>query len=598
MSQLPAIFSEARQRLFLRLIVNGALQAATIVGSMLLVRHAFNVLLNPEFDDAEVHMFDFSEVWAIGLFALGLMACTGFAAWLRFTERIDAERLGQAYIHQVRLTVFDTMSHFSPRALSDRSTGSSMLRFVGDLSAIRRWVSLGLARIVVSLIVTIISISVLAYLDPYLALCSMAILTLGLTWNLKMGPHMHKVIIEARRRRGHLAGNINEKIRSYIVIQAFNQRRRERRRFRKQSQRLSDAMIERAGASAGMRVVNEGATALSMAGILSLGALQVFRGMTSAGNVVAAMAVVGFLSTAFRDLGRVHEYLQAYKVSKEKILEFMETRQLRGRSPRLPDLQVSEGEIEIQRVRIRGILRNLSGTIQGGTRLALLGDNGAGKSTLLQVIARLVDPDRGKVLIDGQDIRRCSLSSVREAIGIVSPDLPLLKGSIRYNLLYRKPDAAPEEIERVKQLCKVDDLLSQLPGGETFRIKEGGENLSLGQRHKLALARALMGQPSILIVDEIDASLDQQAVEVFAEVIKNFSGTVLMVSRFADRLALADEYWCLAGGKLESTAKNTRQGEILPCLGLNPWVNDEELSSQAVELNANQNVSSTGAPHE
>jgi ABC-type multidrug transport system fused ATPase/permease subunit len=598
MTQLPAIFSEARQRLFLRLIVNGALQAAAIVGSMLLVRHAFNVLLNPEFDDAEVHMFDFSEVWAVGLFALGLMGCTGFAAWLRFTERIDAERLGQAYIHQVRLTVFDTMSHFSPRALSDRSTGSSMLRFVGDLSAIRRWVSLGLARIVVSLIVTIISISVLAHLDPYLALCSIAILSLGLIWNLKMGPHMHKVIIEARRRRGHLAGNINEKIRSYIVIQAFNQRRRERRRFHKQSQRLSDAMIERAGASAGMRVVNEGATALSMAGILSLGALQVFRGMTSSGNVVAAMAVVGFLSTAFRDLGRVHEYLQAYKVSKKKILEFMETRQLRGRSSKLPALQVSKGEIEVQRVRIRGILRNLSGTIQGGTRLALLGDNGAGKSTLLQVIARLVDPERGKVLIDGQDIRRCSLDSVREAIGIVSPDLPLLKGSIRYNLLYRKPDASAEEIERVKRLCKVDDLLSQLPGGEKFRIKEGGENLSLGQRHKLALARALLGQPSILIVDEIDANLDQLAVNVFAEVIRDFQGTVLMVSRFSDRLALADEYWCLAGGKLESTVKNKRKGEILPCLGLTPWVNDEELNSQAVELNANPKASSTGAPHE
>jgi len=575
MSQLPAIFSEARQRLFLRLIANGTLQATTIIGSMLLVRHAFNVLLNPEFDDPEVHMFDISEVWAIVFFALGLIGCTGFAAWLRFTERIDAERLGQAYIHQVRLTVFDTMSRFSPRALSERSTGSSMLRFVSDLSAIRRWVSLGLARIVVSLIVTIISISVLAYLDPYLALCSMGILSLGLTWNLKMGPHMHKVITEARSRRGHLAGNINEKIRSYIVIQAFNQLRRERRRFGKQSQRLSEAMVDRAGASAGMRIVNEGATALSMAAILSLGALEVFRNMTSSGNVIAAMAVVGFLSTAFHDLGRVHEYLQAYKVSKKKILEFMDTQQLRGRSAKLPDLQVSKGEIEVQKVRIRGILRNLSGTIQGGTRLALIGDNGAGKSTLLQIIARLVDPDRGKVLIDGQDIRRCNLNSVREAIGIVSPDLPLLKGSIRYNLLYRKPDASQEEIERVKQLCRIDDLLSQFPSGEKFRVKEGGENLSLGQRHKLALARALLGQPSILIVDEIDASLDQQAIKVFADVINNFSGTVLMVSRFADRLALADEYWYLAEGKLEDAVKNKRKGAISPCLALNPWVNDE-----------------------
>ena len=562
MNQLPIVYSKARRGLFLRLVANGVLQAVAIIGSMLLVRHAFNILLNSEFDDPEVHMSDLSQVWEIVIFALGLMGFTGLAAWLRFKERVDAESLGQAYIHQVRLAVFDRMNHFSPRALSDRSTGSSMLRFVSDLSAIRRWVSLGMARIVVSLIITVISLSVLAYLDLYLALCAIIILSIGLAWNFRMGPYIHHVIVEARRRRGHLAANINEKIRSYIVIQAFNQRRRERRRFSKQSQRLSEAMIDRARASAGMRIVNDGATALSMAAILSLGSLEVFRNQTSAGNVVAAMAVVGFLSTAFNDLGRVHEYLQAFRVSKKKILEFMDTKQLRGRSSKLPSLQVSKGEIKLQNIRIRGVLKNLSGTIPGGAHLALTGDNGAGKSTLLQVVARLVDPDRGKVLIDGQDIRRCNLASVREAIAIVSPDLPLLKGSVRYNLRYRKPDVSAEELKRVHQLCKIDDLLAQLPGGEDFRISEGGGNLSLGQRHKLALARALLGQPAILIVDEIDANLDQQAVKVFEDVLKSFRGTILMVSRFEERLKLVDYYWYLANGKLDAAFKNDKQTSV------------------------------------
>ncbi len=553
MKQLPPILSASRRKLFTRLIANGALQAATIIGSMLLVRHAFNILLNAEFDDPEVHMFDNSQVWEVVLFALGLMGCTGLAAWLRFTEKVDAERLGQEYIHQVRVTVFDRMNSFAPRALNNRSTGTSMLRFVSDLSSIRRWVSLGLARIVVSMIVSIISLSMLAYLDIYLALCAVSILSLGLAWNFRMGPHMHRVITEARRRRGYLAGNINEKIRSYVVIQAFNQRHRERRHFKKQSQRLSKAMIDRASASAGMRLVNEGATALSMAAILSLGSLEVFRNLTTAGDVVAAMAVVGFLSTAFSDFGRVHEYLQSYQVSKTKIITFMATERLRGRSAKLPSLVVSKGEIEIRKIRIRGVLQNISASIPGGAKLAILGDNGAGKSTLLQVIARLVDPDQGKVLIDGQDIRRCNMASVREAIGIVSPDLPLLKGTIGYNLCYRKPDASNEELARIKQLCKIDDLLSILPGGEDFRVKEGGANLSLGQRHKLALARALLGQPAILIVDEIDANLDQQAVKVFEQVLRSFSGTVLMVSRSEKRLVIADYYWQLANGKLVTT---------------------------------------------
>lgn len=551
MSSLPAIFSASRRWLFLRLVANGTLQAVTIIGSMLLVRHAFDVLLNPAFDDPEVHLFELSQVREIALFAFGLMSLTGLAAWLRYMEQVDAERLGQAFIHEVRLSVFGRMKHFSPRALSNRSTGASMLRFVSDLSSIRRWVSLGLARIVVSLIVTVISLGVLAWLDPYLALSALVILTLGLVWNMRMGTYMRQVISEARRRRGYLAANINEKIRSYVVIQAFNQQEHEKRHFSKQSKKLSDAMIQRAKASAGMRIVNDGATALSLAAILSFGAFEVFRNQTSAGNVVAAMAVVGFLSTAFRDLGRVHEYFQDYRVSTQKILSFMDTRRLRGRSSKRPALQVSEGAIELQQISVRGVLNGLSAAIPGGARLAVSGDNGAGKSTLLQVIARLVDPDRGKVLIDGQDIHLCNMASVRQAIGIVSPDLPLFKGSVRYNLRYRKPEASAEEIEKVYQLCQLDELLAQLPGGEDFRVKEGGKNLSLGQRHRLALARALLGQPAILIVDEIDANLDAQAAKIFEDVVKTFSGTVLMVSRAEERLALADSFWHLTNGKLE-----------------------------------------------
>ena len=293
-----------------------------------------------------------------------------------------------------------------------------------------------------------------------------------------------------------------------------------------------------------------------MAAILSLGALEVFHNMTSAGNVVAAMAVVGFLSNAFRDLGRVHEYLQSYRVSKQKIVEFMQTRALRARSSERPDLQINIGEIELQSVSLKGALTGVSATIPGGSKLAIIGDNGAGKSSLLQVVARLIDPTTGKILIDGQDIGTCSLSSVRQAIGIVSPDLPLLKGSIRYNLQYRAPGETEEERQRVRDLCEIDGLLEKLPGGERFTVHEGGGNLSLGQRHKLAIARALLGEPAILMIDEMDANLDRQAVQVLEKVIREFNGTVLMVSRSAQRLDLADFHWYLESGELIKVETN------------------------------------------
>jgi ABC-type multidrug transport system fused ATPase/permease subunit len=521
-----------------------------IVGSMLLVRHAFDVLLNPAFDDPEVNLFEMTEVGTIGLFAVGLLACTGFAALLRLLEQVDAERLGQDYVHLVRMTLYDQMCKFAPRSVSRRSSGGVMLRFVGDLTALRRWVSLGLARIVVALIVTLLALSFLAFLDRYLAAGSLVILSLGLAGNLRLGPQMHRAVSESRRLRGRLAGNINEKIRAFNVLQAFNQTGRERKKFRRQSLLLREALVSRAWAAGLMRIVTEGSTAASMGLVLSLGALEVFQGMTSAGNVVAAMAVVGFLSNAFRDLGRVHEHRQSARISEQKILEFLRTRTMRGRSSKLPPLVVSEGTIAFEGICLDGGLSDITATAPGGSRIALVGPNGAGKSTLLQIAARLIDPTAGRVLIDGQDLVKCKLESVRSVIGIISPDLPLLRGSVRYNLLYRWPCATESEVARVRKLCSIDEFLESLPDGEEYRLQEAGQNLSLGQRHRLAVARAILGNPALLIVDEIDANLDPQAAAVLDRVLDHFSGTILMVTRSDSRLARADYFWHLDGGRL------------------------------------------------
>jgi len=551
-SVFTSIFKGNRRWILLRLVLNGILQSASIVGSMLLVRHAFDVLLNPAFDDPEVHLFEVSGVVDIAWFAAALLACTGTAAWLRLVARVDAEKLGQGYVHRLRLKLYDRMSRFAPRALSRRSSGAATLRFVGDLSAVRRWVSLGLARIVVAGIVALLSVGVLAFLDPYLAGCSIVVLLGGLAWNLYLGPRMQQTVSAARRERGRLAGNINDRIRSLIVIQAFDQQDRERRRLRRHSEQLSAAMVERARASGRMRAATDGSSAASMGLVLCLGAVEVFQGMTSSGNVVAAMAVVGFLSTAFSDLGRVHEYFQDYRVSREKIEQFLRTRALKGRSPQRPDLRLDGGEVELRGVRLEGILHGVDACAPAGSRIALSGSNGAGKSTLLHVVARLIDPDGGQVLIDGQDIFSCNLASVRRAIGMVSPDLPLLRGSVRYNLRYRWPDAPEHAVTKVVETCGLAPLLESLPGGESYRLQEGGQNLSLGQRHRLAVARALLGGPKILIVDEIDASLDRRAAAFLDQVLASFVGTVLMVTRFEERIARVDQIWHMEAGCIES----------------------------------------------
>ncbi len=564
MRTLPPIFDRNGSLILLRLVLNGILQAAMVIGTMFLVRDAFDRLLTPGSGSS---LFGMGGMAAIALFTAGLLFCTVLGALLRMIELVDAERLGQHYIHRVRMTLFSQMSKFPPRTVSKRSSGGILLRFVGDLSALRTWVSRGLARIAVASIVVTLATGVLAYIDASLAVASLAILLLGMGGNLLLGPRMQRAINASRRQRGLLARNVNEKIRTLSVIQVFNQTRRERSRFRRHSVLLKNAMISRARITSLMRVVTDGSTALSMALLLSLGALEASAGMTTPGNVVGAMAVVGMISNAFRDFGRVHEYLQNARVSEEKIVSFLKTKTMRGRAASLPDLVVQEGAVVFEGASLRGILENISATAKGGSRIALIGPNGAGKSTLLQAAARLIDLSTGRILIDGQDLSKCNLQSVRNAIGIVSPDLPLLRGSVRFNLRYRQPGADEAEVARVRALCGLDEILDTLPGGEAYRLQEGGLNLSLGQRHRLALARAILGHPPVLILDEADANLDSQAEEILSRVVDEYPGTIIMATRSPKQIARADSCWHLEKGRLTRTTERSDKAEPLGPVG-------------------------------
>lgn len=198
------------------------------------------------------------------------------------------------------------------------------------------------------------------------------------------------------------------------------------------------------------------------------------------------------------------------------------------------------------------MLEDVSAVAEPGSLVAVVGPNGAGKSTLIALAVRLLDPDGGVVRLDGQDLALHSQSSIRKAISMTGPDLPLLRGTVDENLRYRCPDAPPEELIRVIQMCSLNELLAELPDGGETRVVEGGRNLSAGQRQRIALARALVGEPPVLLLDEADANLDAKARELVDRIIQTQRGrsTVLIVSHRAEVLEWADAVWQLEGGRL------------------------------------------------
>lgn len=540
--QIPRAISGNRRWFLTRLVINGFCQAAATVANALLVEMAFDELIttvNPGLNN--------KLLWQIGL---GLAAAAIVTALLRVLERADAERIGQDYAYEIRMILYERLMSLAPRALQNRSQGGVMLRFVGDLTALRQWVSLGLARLTVALTTTVVSLAALSIVSTPLALTVGLVLAIGGLSSLKLGKRMQSVAQESRRRLSNLAANINEKVASIAVVQVFGQSQREKKRIARQSRRLEKAMVDRAMVAGQLRGITEGTAAIASGAALIVGALEVSAGRTSVGVVVAAMTIVGLLVPPLRDLGRVQEYWHNSRVALQKVEQFLKTPSLVTQKANAPELNLGNGRLEFDGVSLEGSLHKVSAIAQPGQIVALVGPNGAGKSTLISLAARLIDPDEGVIRLDGQDLAQHSLQSVRQAIGMAGPDLPLLRGTVAKNLRYRWRNAPIEEITRVWQLCGIDEVLAKLSQGEETKVSEGGKTLSAGQRQRIALARAILGNPPLLLLDEVDANLDAQATAIVDRVLAEHKGTVLIITHRKERLAAVDVIWYLENGRL------------------------------------------------
>lgn len=545
---LPKPIARSRLGFFLRLVAVGVAQAGAAIGTAILVGVGFDRLVN-----GTAPVSASLVLWIAG----GLVLAVALTASMRAVERVTAERLGQHYVTEVRDRLFRHLTRVPAREFGRRHRGSMLMRFVGDLTALRAWVSLGLARLLVSGVAISLALIALSVINLALGAAVAVVLAAGALATWATTPRLLRSSRMARRRRARLTGEVTERLTNVGVLQASGQERRERRRVGKHSGRLAEAMIDRAKASGLARAIAEGTAGAAGAAALLVGALEVRSGRTSPGTVVAAVAVVGLLAGYLRDLGRVAEYAAGAQVAREAARRFLALPTLSDPAG-LPALAAEHGRLELEAIGFGEALAGVTLRAQPGQTVAVVGPNGAGKSTLAAVAARLIDPEHGRVVLDGQDVRDCSLASVRAAVGVAGPDLPLLKGSMERNVRYRAPQAAQEEVDRVSALCGLDELAAELPEGWRSDVGDGGGLLSAGQRARVAMARAALDRPSLLVLDEPEAHLDREAAAVIDKVLADHTGTALVVTHRRDVVERADVVWCLVDGRVAEVGPPSR----------------------------------------
>jgi len=511
-------------------------------------------------------------IWALlAIFLTGLAVL----AALRHRQVVDAEALAQHYIAHVRLRLFDRLSSQDTDVGSRRSRGALLMRFTGDVAALRDWIGRGVAGIIVSGSTLGVLGAVLAWLWwPAAALLAGLLALVGLgVLGLRGG--LDAATRAARRRNAALAAFMQDRIAVRPLLQQAP-RTLQRRRLSRLQRRLRAALGRRAQWRGGFRALGDVAVVLLVAAAAASAAsiggrwpLGIEAADTS--RLVAAL-LLGLLIAPMREAVRVAEIWVMACVAGDRLRAFLD------RSARLDDgadergaWTAPEGVLRLIGPRWQGRVRGPSAEVLPGRRVAVVGPPGAGKTSLLWLLAGLRPPDAGRIQL-GCDAVRASDAAGGDGVVLVSADLPLVRGTVEENLRWHGRALRTVALQQAWALAwrVAGDSARRLALAD--RVDDGGNNLSHGQRRALALARALAARPAVLLIDEPAATLPGEPRAALERLLDGYAGTVIFATCDPTLSAWADEVWPL---QLTGSTTGARSGAASGAIDRKPEPDDD-----------------------
>jgi len=560
--------------------------AAFVVVAPQLIRWAIDFGLNEtEVGGRQVAM---GKAHTLAIAAAAIVAAAALRGVFSFGQTYLGEWISQRVAFDVRNLIYDRLQRLSYAYHDRQQTGQLMSRATQDVEAVRWYINMGVLRFAYIVLLLVVVLALMLASNWKLALVSWAFLP-PIAWrSVAMAVRLRPMWMRVQDGLGRMTIVLQESLSGMRVVKAFAAEGEESRKFGAEA----DAIFRDSYAASREQAINSpimtGIWMLAMVATIWFGGREVAQGNLTTGELTAFLLYVTLLQMPVRSIGWIVMIFARAQVGAQRIYEIVDAESTVKEKANAGELVRPRGHVRFENVSfgydaVSPVLAGIEIDAAPGEVIALLGPTGSGKSTVVNLLPRFYDVSGGRITIDGIDIRDLTLASLRRAIGIVQQDVFLFSATIRDNIAYGAVEASQEQIEAAARAAQIHDFISSLPEGYDTWVGERGITLSGGQKQRVAIARTLLMDPRILILDDSTSSVDMETEYLIQQTLARLmkGRTAFVIAQRLRTVKMADQILVLEGGRI---VERGRHRELLRQGGFYRQIYDLELRDQEEAL--------------